>query len=619
MVRSYMSFQAKRELLDICASRYREATTSEKTVILNEFVASTGYARKYAIRLLTHPPQCAVQTIRRPRAHHYGVDVQQALTTAWMASNCICAKRLVPFLPELVPVLERHGHLTLSQGTRASLLSLSAATADRLLRPLRSDTPRGRSTTKPGRLLKHQVPVRTFADWNEMQPGFLEADLVAHCGSSVEGSYLQTLVLTDIATAWTECLPLLQHSQEAVIQALTQARKLLPFAMLGLDTDNGSEFLNLHLIEYCRREQITFTRSRAYKKNDQCYVEQKNGAVVRQLVGYGRYEGVAAYRQLQELYRAVRLYVNFFQPSMKLIAKHRQGAKARRHYDLAQTPYQRLMASGVLVPAAQERLASFYQVLDPVRLLGHMESLQDAFWRQAIREGSLAALLADQEATTNGPATNGPATLAVALKGQQTSQQKGQSNGYHNNDDHKRDQPKSVILVPPLTSLSPVAIETRRKRHYRRSDKPRVPHTWRTCPDPFEAVWKEVCQWLSEAPERTAKSLLEELQQRYPEQYPDAQLRTLQRRVKAWRRQMIVAFDDGWLSEELPVAMMLPGVLHGTFEVEVEVEVEVEAGLYQNQNEQNRTMTPSPPCLSENGTAVKIIPEATPGQGKILS
>ena len=608
MVRSYMSFQAKRELLAICASRYRESTTSEKTGILNEFVASAGYARKYAIQLLTHPPQGAVKPIRRSRAHHYGVDVQLALTTAWMASNCICAKRLVPFLPELVPVLERHGHLTLSTETRAGLLSLSAATADRLLRPLRPDTLRGRSTTKPGRLLKHQVPVRTFADWNDVQPGFLEADLVAHCGSSVEGSYLQTLVLTDIATAWTECLPLLQRSQEAVIQALTQARKLLPFAMLGLDTDNGSEFLNMQLIEYCHREKITFTRSRAYKKNDQCYVEQKNGAVVRQLVGYGRYEGVPAYRQLHELYRAVRLYVNFFQPSMKLISKHRQGAAARRSYDLAQTPYQRLVASGIPGPAAQERLANFYQFLDPVRLLGHMESLQDAFWRQAIREGSPTALLANPEATNNGHATNGHGALAIGMKGQQN----GQSNGYHHNDGyHHSEQSESTMLAPPLTSLSPVAIETRRKRHYRRSDKPRVPHTWRTRPDPFEGVWKEVCGWLSEAPERTAKSLLEELQQRYPEQYPDAQLRTLQRRVQAWRRQMIVAFDDGWLSEELPVAMMLPGALHGTFEVE--------AGLHQNYNEQNLTMTIPLPCLSEDDSAVKIIPEATLGQGKILS
>jgi hypothetical protein len=154
------------------------------------------------------------------------------------------------------------------------------------------------------------VPVRTFADWNEIQPGFFEADLVAHCGHSAEGAFLHTLVLTDIATAWVECLPLRYRSQHAVVQALEQARCLLPFPMFGLDTDNGSEFLNAEVLAYCEREKITFTRGRAYKKNDQCFVEQKNGAVVRQLVGYDRFEGERAYRQLVELYRGVRLYIN---------------------------------------------------------------------------------------------------------------------------------------------------------------------------------------------------------------------------------------------------------------------------------------------------------------------
>jgi IS30 family transposase len=162
-------------------------------------------------------------------------------------------------------------------------------------------------------LLKKRVPVRTFADWNETRPGFFEADLVAHCGWSTEGAYLATLVLTDVATGWIECMALLHHTQHAVIEAIEAARRLLPFPILGIDTDNGSEFLNAELLAYCEREGITFTRGRAYKKNDQCFVEQKNGAVVRQLVGYDRFEGQNAWLQLRELYRAIRLYVNFFQ------------------------------------------------------------------------------------------------------------------------------------------------------------------------------------------------------------------------------------------------------------------------------------------------------------------
>lgn len=364
-----LSFQAKRELLVPVAPRYRDADASQKSLILDEFVAATGYARKYAIRLLTNEAVPTPAPLRRARARRYGGEVQEALRIAWEAANCICAKRLVPFLVELVPALERHGHLQIADETRAQLVAISPATADRLLRRYREgDTPRGLSTTKAGTLLKHQVPVRTFADWNEVSPGFLEADLVAHCGTSVEGSFLYTLVLTDVATGWTECLPLLVRSREAVIEALARGRQLLPFPLLGLDTDNGSEFLNGELLAYCEREQITFTRGRASRKNDQCYVEQKNGSIVRQLVGYDRFEGQRAYRQLTELSRAVRLYVNFFQPSMKLHTKRREGSRVHRTYDAAQTPFQRLHHAKILTTEQEERLTGIYQALDPVRL-----------------------------------------------------------------------------------------------------------------------------------------------------------------------------------------------------------------------------------------------------------
>ena len=298
--------------------------------------------------------------------------------------NYVCGKRLVPFLPELIPTMERHGHLSLSDKTRAHLLELSAATADRIFRQSRVDhRPHGKTTTKSGQLLKHRVPIRTFADWADTRPGFMEAELVAHCGANSEGPFLHTLVLTDVATCWTECLTLLRRTEADILQALTTARQILPFRLVGLNTDSGSEFMNYGLLAYCERETIQFTRGRARRKNDQCFVEQKNGSIVRQLVGYARYEGSLAYRQLAELYRVVRFCVNFFQPSMKLKTRIRDGSQVTKRYDIAQTPYQRLSNSDALDPEVRDRLAAIYERSDPVDLLRQLEKLQDAFWRHA--------------------------------------------------------------------------------------------------------------------------------------------------------------------------------------------------------------------------------------------
>lgn len=329
-MRSSLSFPAKRELLTQTSNRYQTASHLQKSIILNEFVAATGYARKYAIRLLTHPVPPIVPN-KRPRERRYGPPIQEALAIAWRAANGIRAKRLVPFLPQLVPRLERHGHLTLTDDERAMLLAISPATADRILQRLRQgERKKGIGTTRAGSLLKHQIPIRTFADWDDAQPGFFEADRVAHCGTSAEGAFLQTLTLTDVATGWTECLPLLYRAQHAVLAALDRADILLPFPIRGLDTDNGGEFLNAELLAYCEQRAITFTRGRVARKNDQCFVEQKNGSIVRHFVGYDRFEGELAYRQLGELSRALRLSVNFFQPSMKQTAKWRDGSSVRR-------------------------------------------------------------------------------------------------------------------------------------------------------------------------------------------------------------------------------------------------------------------------------------------------
>lgn len=511
-----MSFRARRELLSQVAPRYAEARHGQKSVILDEFLASTGYARKYAIRLLRRPLP-PPGPIRRPRAPRYGPAVRTALQIAWSAVNGICAKRLVPFLPELVPSLERHGHLVVTDDVRTLLLAVSPATADRLLRPIRR--PHGLSTTRPGQLLKHQIPVRTFADWDDVRPGFLEADLVAHCGGNTAGAFLYTLTLTDVATAWTECLPLLVRSQHAVVEALDRARHLLPFPLLGVDTDNGGEFLNAELLAYCTREQVTFTRGRTANSNDQCFVEQKNGSIVRHLVGYDRFEGESAYRQLAELYRATRLYVNFFQPSLKLKQKQRTGGHVQRTYAPAKTPFQQVVTAEALTPEKRAQLDVLYQALDPVRLLRQIETLQDALWRHAVYgRGSAPA-----------PTTT-PTDLATTLSFN------GAACGLA--DTERPASTSAEVVMPPRGRL---------RRAYR---KPLGPRTWRTRADPFADVWQEVEGWLAARPERTAKSLFNELCERYPGQFAPGQLRTLQHRVKAWRAASLVAFDAQWLSDD---------------------------------------------------------------------
>src|SRR2546429_1484308 len=253
-MREGMSLQTRRELLQHMLPQYREASTvKKKGKLLDAFTAATGYNRKYAMWLLNHA-KVEQSTPQRPRSRHYGPDVQHALFLVWHAANRICAKRLTPFLPTLLEALERHEHLHLTEECRRQLLSMSAATADRLLRSQRKVSQRGLSTTRAGTLLKQQIPIRTFEEWKETRPGFLEADLVAHCGADIEGGYVYTLTLTDIATGWTECLPLLHRSQEAVVAALQRARKLFPFPLLGIDTDNGGGYCQLgNITEQCAR------------------------------------------------------------------------------------------------------------------------------------------------------------------------------------------------------------------------------------------------------------------------------------------------------------------------------------------------------------------------------
>jgi hypothetical protein len=290
----------------------------------------------------------------------------------------------------MIKVLGQHGEQQIDASTETQLCRMSPSTIDRLLRPCRkAGGRRGLTTTKPGSLLKRSIPIRTFADWQENKPGFLEIDLVAHCGDSAEGFYLNTLCAVDVASGWTECLPVWGKGQERVGGTVHRMRQRLPFPLLGLDSDNGSEFINQHFYTYCRQQKITFTRSRAYKKNDSCHVEQKNGNVVRRLVGYDRYTSKAAFQCLERLYDGVRLYMNFFQPTMKLVSKTRHGAKVNRVYSTARTPYQRLLEAGVLTEAKQPELAATYHGLNPVLLLKQINSNLEQLWRMAERPASL--------------------------------------------------------------------------------------------------------------------------------------------------------------------------------------------------------------------------------------
>ena len=362
-------------------SRYFRSSKEEKGKILDEFTQVTGLHRKAAIRLLNRKRQSRANK-RRGRPRKYSAGAAGALKAIWEASDRLCSKRLQPFIPEMVKVLRQHSEQRTDASTEAQLCRMSPSTIDRLLRPWRrAGGRRSLSTTRPGSLLKSSIPIRTFADWQENKPGFLEMDLVAHCGESVEGFYLNTLCVVDVASSWTECSPVWGKRQERVRSAVHRMRQRLPFTLLGVDSDNGSEFINQCFYTYCSQEKITFTRSRSYKKNDSCHVEQKNGNVVRRLVGYDRYTSRAAFQCLQRLYDSVRLYMNFFQPTMKLCSKTRHGARVHRVYQAAQTPYQRLLRLGALSEAKQTEMAATYRGLNPVLLLKQINGNLEQLWR----------------------------------------------------------------------------------------------------------------------------------------------------------------------------------------------------------------------------------------------
>jgi hypothetical protein len=364
--------------------RYQGATRAEKHRLLDEVVAVTGLHRKAAIRLLRRAPRPRATPGPGGRPRRYGPEVATAAELLWQASGRIGAHRLHPFVPELLDRLLQCGELTLPPAVDKLVRQASRPTLARLLGPARAQYPPRRATiTRPGTLLKQEIPIRTFTEWNDARPGFLEVDLVAHCGATTQGFYLCTLCAVDIATAWIELEPVWGKGHVRVGGAVDHVRTRLPMSLLGLDSDNGGEFINRSLLDYARRHGITFTRSRAWKKNDSAHVEQKNGAVVRQLIGYDRFTSRAAYAQLTRVYRLARLHINFFQPVEKLLTKTRDGARVHRVYDRAQTPYQRLCTAGVLSADARRALDELYQSLNPLGLRRALERELDRLWALA--------------------------------------------------------------------------------------------------------------------------------------------------------------------------------------------------------------------------------------------
>ena len=628
-----LTHAARIELARSLRRRYQAASSRAKRRILDEFIAVSGYHPKYAIHLLN----AAVTAVpaRQPRARPtiYDAAAKQALTVLWEASDRVCGKRLKPLLRLLVPALERHGHLKLDEVIRGKVLSMSAATIDRLLRTARSAT-RARKPRRVTPEIRRRIPVRTFADWNDPPPGSMEMDLVAHCGDRNSGSYVHSLTLTDIASGWTECAPLVVRESSLLVETLERVRQGLPFTLQALDVDNGSEFVNETMIQYCLRNGIELTRSRPYRKNDQAWIEQKNGSVVRKLLGYRRFEGIVAAQALGRLYGASRLFVNFFQPSFKLAEKHRQGARVTKRYHPPQTPCDRLLLDDAVSDDNKTKLRELSEKLDPLQLLEEVRAMQSHLVvlseggkppASSTHEPDLPSFLASlSSAWREGEVrpTHSAEVRPRYLRGIQTPVQRAT---VASNKVAPPPPPKVVLMEarpgrPVVLALNPPSTpildpETERrcelqrrefaKRHvYRRHaftliwplvcrrldarpninaselfDELRAQYSgrfhrgqlaafirrvrlWRDDarargivigtrthrntesrvrrrPDPFQAHWAEMLRSLDTDPDQTALQLLIDFQGRYPDRYDERNLRTLQRRLKTWRREAV--------------------------------------------------------------------------------
>ena len=374
-----LSMSQRQAVVRACAVRYRSASRVGKTTLLDELCATTGWHRDHARKALRAAlgPRPVVRP-RAPRVPVYGPEVIVALTFCWAVMVGPAGKRMAPFLPELVARLRACGELEISQETAAKLCVISAATIDRRMAGERAKLQlKGRSGTRPGSLLKSQIPIRTWAGWDDAVPGFVEVDLVGHEGGNGKGTFCQTLTVTDIATGWTETRAVRSKAQARVLAALRAIIRAMPFPVLGIDSDNGTEFINHQLLRFCVEQKITFTRSRPGHKNDGAHVEQKNWTVVRHAVGYARYDTAGELTVLNQLYQLLRLETNFFTPQQKLKSKTRDGAKITKRYDVARTPYQRSMVSSLVTDEVKDALTGQYTRLNPAALRRNIAALQD--------------------------------------------------------------------------------------------------------------------------------------------------------------------------------------------------------------------------------------------------
>jgi len=359
--------------------RYRKTRKKVKTQILNEFVKTTGYNRSYARFKLGSLRKRGRKKKYSPRDRKYDIHVFYALRKLWLAADCICGQRLKPFIPELITKLEQFDEIKINETIKQKLLTMGSATIDRILKATKKSYQlKGRITTKPGSILKSQIPIKTFADWDKEKekPGFFETDLVAFCGETVTGDYVNGLNLTDIAIGWVLLDAVMGKAQSRVFPAISRARDRLSYDMLGLNPDNGSEFINWHLMRYCRKNKISFTRIRAGKKNDNAYVEQKNYTVLRRFIGYGRFDTDKQLAIIKAILKLVEAYVNFFQPSLKLKNKQRVGSRVKKKYHTAKTPYQKLLEAGILTKKNKQKLQSYYKTLNPMELKRQIYKLQ---------------------------------------------------------------------------------------------------------------------------------------------------------------------------------------------------------------------------------------------------
>jgi hypothetical protein len=531
-----MTHTARAELTNVVRRRYRATTGTEKRRILDEFIAVTGYHHKSAIRALNAEPAAKRRQIR-VRPSLYDEVVRAALIVLWEASDRVCGKRLRALLPILLPALERNGHLHLGEPMRQKILAMSASTIDRLLRVPRNAT-RLKKARRAVPEARRRVPVRTFADWNEPPPGSMERDLVAHCGEVNRGSYVNSLVLTDIASGWTDSATLVVRESGLLVETLERIRLGLPFALRALDVDNGSEFVNVSLIHYCLSHGIELTRSRPYRKNDQAWIEQKNGAVVRKLLGYRRFQGIAAAQAITRLYGASRLFVNFFQPSFKLAEKHRQGAQVSKRYHPPQTPCERLLQAESLPEAAKAKLREVASVLDPLKLLEEIRAVQ-----------AHLVMLADGEKPPSVIAE--PPDLSVFVSSLSSAWRTGEVRPTFSveakprylrslqavvQQDVAQMPSKNVAALAAITP--PVAQTPPSMPTEKMPERPQLIYAERGTRafHALKMVWPLVCRRLEGFPNITSTQLFEELCTQFPGRFHPWHLKRLMKRVEVWRQ-----------------------------------------------------------------------------------